>query len=518
MDAVESAVPTDRLAKAADAWQEACAAVLSAFSPQRRPELAAQLDDYSTGYQLLEAMFNDPEGCAVWHAYQAARASLAGHGMAAAIDFCIAERIEPGLLPRVIERAFLQEWTDYQLRADPALAPLRDAGRDALVDRYQQLDRALMTAAAEDVIAACNRRRPRDDTSESALIRSEAAKKSGHLPVRELLDQARHVTQAVKPCVLATPLTVSQHLPPGLNFDVVIFDEASRISPADAINGVYRGNSVILAGDQRQLPPAGNSSGIASGDGEQWPAELESAPLLESVLDIAKGSGAFGDLTLRWHYRSRHEALIAFSNAAFYDGRLRPVPGGGPEADGEPEAGLEVLHGEGAYRGPAARDNPGEAARVAQRVIHHYINRPDLSLGVVTFSEAQAEAIETALGQARKLHPGLDRFFGADRLHGFFVKSAADAQGDERDVLILSVGFGPDETGQVTTDFGPLSGPVGWRMLNVAITRARHRAEIVSSARASGIPESFAGEGVKYLRRYLNYAAEARPATIARAT
>jgi len=463
-------------------------------------------------------MFNDPEGCAVWHAYQAARASLAGHGMAAAIDFCIAERIEPGLLPRVIERAFLQEWTDYQLRADPALAPLRDAGRDALVDRYQQLDRALMTAAAEDVIAACNRRRPRDDTSESALIRSEAAKKSGHLPVRELLDQARHVTQAVKPCVLATPLTVSQHLPPGLNFDVVIFDEASRISPADAINGVYRGNSVILAGDQRQLPPAGNSSGIASGDGEQWPAELESAPLLESVLDIAKGSGAFGDLTLRWHYRSRHEALIAFSNAAFYDGRLRPVPGGGPEADGEPEAGLEVLHGEGAYRGPAARDNPGEAARVAQRVIHHYINRPDLSLGVVTFSEAQAEAIETALGQARKLHPGLDRFFGADRLHGFFVKSAADAQGDERDVLILSVGFGPDETGQVTRDFGPLSGPVGWRMLNVAITRARHRAEIVSSARASDIPESFAGEGVKYLRRYLNYAAEARPATIARAT
>jgi len=524
LDAVESAVPTDRLAKAADAWQEACAALLSAFSPLRRPELAAELDDYSTGYQLLEAMFNDPEGCAVWHAYQAARASLAGHGMGASIDFCIAERIEPGLLPRVIERAFLQEWTDYQLRADPALAPLRDAGRDALVDRYQQLDRALMTAAAEDVVAACNRRRPRDDTSESAVIRLEAAKKSGHLPVREFLDQARHLAQAVKPCVLATPLTVSQYLPPGLNFDVVIFDEASQISPGDAINGVYRGTSVILAGDQRQLPPAGNSSGIASGNGEQWPAEFEGTPDLESILDIAKGSGAFGELTLRWHYRSRHEALIAFPNAAFYDGRLRPVPGsgpaadGGPEADGRPEAGLEVLHGEGAYRGPTARDNPGEAARVAQRVIHHYINRPDLSLGVVTFSEAQAEAIETALGQARKLHPGLDRFFGTDRLRGFFVKSAADAQGDERDVLILSVGFAPDEKGQVTTDFGPLSGPVGWRMVNVAITRARHRAEIVASIRASDIPESFAGEGVKYLRRYLNHAAEAGPATIGGAT
>jgi hypothetical protein len=491
---------------------------LSAFSPLRRPELAAELDDYSTGYQLLEAMFNDPDGCAVWHAYQAARALLAGHGMGAAINFCIAERIEPGQVPQVIERAFWQEWTDYQLQADPALTPLRDAGRDALVDRYQQLDQALMTAAAEDVIAACDRRRPRDDTGESAVIRMEAAKESGHLPVRELLDQARPLAQAVKPCVLATPLTVSQHLPAGLNFDVVIFDEAGRIRPADAINGIYRSNSVILAGDQRQLPPAGNASGFASGDGEQWPAEFEGAPDFESVLDIAKGSGAFGDLSLRWHYRSRHKALIAFSNAAFYDGRLRPVPGLGPEASGEPEAGLEVFHGEGTYRGPTARDNPGEAARVAQRVIHHYINRPDLSLGVVTFSEAQAEAVESALGQARKLHPGLDRFFGTDRLRGFFVKNAAEAQGDERDVLILSVGFRPNEKGQVTTDFGPLSGPLGWRMLNVAITRARHRVEIVSSVRPRDIAESVTGDGVEDLRRYLDYAAQAWPVAITGAT
>jgi hypothetical protein len=524
LDAVESAVPTDRLAKAADAWQEACAALLSAFSPQRRPELAAELDDYSTGYRLLEAMFNDPEGCAVWHAYQAARALLAGHGMGAAIEFCIAERIEPGQVPRVIERAFWQEWTDYQLRADPALAALRDAGRDALVDRYQQFDRALMTSSAEDVIAACHRRRPRQDTSESAVIRMEAAKKSGHRPVRELLDQARHVTQAVKPCVLATPLTVSQYLPAGVNFDVVIFDEASRISPADAINGIYRGNSVILVGDQRQLPPAGSASGVASGNGEPWPAELEGTYDPESILDAAQGCGAFGDLALRWHYRSRHEALIAFSNATFYDGRLLlvpgllPVPGGLLVPGGGPEAGLELFYGEGAYRGPTARDNPGEAARVAQRVIHHYTNRPDLSLGVVTFSEDQAEAIETALGQARKLRPGLDRFFGTDRLRGFFVKNAADAQGDERDVLIMSVGFGPDEKGRVTTDFGPLSGPVGWRMLNVAITRARHRAEIVSSVRASDIPESVTGDGVQQLRRYLDYAAQAWPAAATGAT
>ena len=515
LNAAESAVPTDRLAKAADAWHEACVALLAAFSPQRRPELAAELDDYSGGYHLLEAMFEDPGGREVWHAYQAARVSLAAHGMGAAIDFCIAERIEAGQVPRVIERALLQEWSDYQLRADPALAPLLAAGRDALVDEYQRLDRALATAAAEDIIRACNGRRPRGDTGESAIVRLEAAKKTGHLPVRQLLDQARHLAQAIKPCILTSPLAVSQYLPAGLTFDVVIFDEAGRISLADAINGIYRGGSVILAGDQKQLPPAILSSSALS-DGDQRPAEFEAAAEPESVFDVAQRSGAFGNLTLRWHYRSRHAALIAFSNEAFYDGRLLPVPGRGAQygpdgpragADG-PEGGIELFYGEGTYRSRTARDNPGEAARVAQRVVHHYTTRPALSLGVVTFSEAQAAAIETALGEARKQHPDLDRFFGTDRLRGFFVKNVAAAQGDERDVLILSVGYGPDEEGQVTTDFGALGRPGGWRALNVAVTRARYRTEIVSSIRASDIPES-GGEGPEYLRRYLNYAAEA---------
>jgi len=506
--AAESAVPTDRLVKAADAWHDACSALLAAFSPQYRPELAAELDDYSGGYHLLEAMFEDTGGRGEWHAYQAARAALAAHGMDAAVGFCIDERIEPAQVPQVIERALLREWADQQLRTDPALAPLRAAGRDALVDRYQQLERELATAAIADIIRACNARRPRGDTGESAVIRLEAAKESGHMPVRELLDQAGHLTQAIKPCILTSPLAVSQYLPADMHFDAVIFDEASQISPADAVNCSYRGGSVILAGDHRQLPPASFASS-ALDDGEPRPAEFEGAAIPESVLDLARGSGAFSNLALRWHYRSRHEALIAFSNAAFYGGRLLPVPGGGPEAgiDGEPEAGIELFYGEGTYQGQTTRDNPSEAARVAQRVIHHYDTRPALTLGVVTFSEAQAVAIEAALGEARKRRPDLDRFFGTDRLRGFFVKGVAAAQGDERDVLITSIGYGPDEKGQVTSDLGPLGGPDGWRRLNVAATRARHRIEIVSSIRASDIPETVTDEGLKYLRRYLDFAA-----------
>ncbi len=504
LKAAESAVPTDRLAKAADAWREACAALLAAFSPDHRRELAAELDDYARGDELLEVMFNDISGRDEWHAYQAARASLAAHGMDAVVDFCIAERAEPAQVPQVIERALLQDWAEYQVRTDPALAPLRAVGADALVSGYQQLDRALTAAAAEDIIRACNARRPRGDSGESAVIYLEAAKKKKHMPVRELIEQARHVTQAIKPCFMMSPLAVSQYLPAGMHFDVVIFDEASQISPADAINCIYRGSALILAGDQKQLPPASFSGRGAPDEGRGWPAESGETSDLESVLDLAKGSGAFGNLTLRWHYRSRHEALIAFSNAAFYEGRLAPLPGGD---GGGPDAGIELFYGGGTYRRGTSRDNPDEAARVAQRVIHHYDTRPALSLGVVTFGEAQAAAIETALGKARAQRPDLDGFFTPDRLRGFFVKNVESVQGDERDILILSIGYGPDEHGQLTMDFGPLSKQGGWRRLNVAITRARCRNEIVASIRPGDIPASVTSEGLRHLRRYLGYAA-----------
>jgi hypothetical protein len=207
LHAAESAVPAGRLASTADAWQQASAALLEAFSPHRRPELAAELDDYQAGAQLLEAMFNDPSGPGEWHAYQAARAGLATHGLDAAVGCCITEQVQAAQVPLVIERALLQEWADHQVRTDPALAPLRAAGRDALVSKYQRLDRALMAAAAGGIIRACDARSPGGDAGEFAVIRREAAKHRNHLPVRDLLGQTRHLTQALKPCFLMPPLT-----------------------------------------------------------------------------------------------------------------------------------------------------------------------------------------------------------------------------------------------------------------------------------------------------------------------
>src|SRR6266704_3007163 len=247
LHAAESAVPAGHLAGAAAAWQEACAALLTAFSTDRRPGLAAELDDYQAGEQLLEALFADTSGPGEWHAYQSARAGLAAHGLDAAVDFCITVQVEPAQVPQVIERALLQEWADYQLRTDPALAPLGAVGADTLADRCQRLDQVLAAAAAGDIVRACHDRRPRGDTTESGLIHRQTATNSNQLPVRELLEQAHRAAQAIKPCFLMPPLAVSQHLPATLRFDVVIFDEASQISPADAVNCIYRGNAVILA-------------------------------------------------------------------------------------------------------------------------------------------------------------------------------------------------------------------------------------------------------------------------------
>jgi hypothetical protein len=508
LKAVESAVPTPRLPAADDAWRQARDALMAAFDPDRRADLVAELDNYDDTADLLAVMFDDSGGRDEWHTYQAARASLAAHGLDVAVDFCIAEHVEPAQVPQVIERALLQEWIEHHIRTDPALATVPAADRDALVREYQELDRALIGAAAGEIIRACNARRPRGDTGEPAIIYREAEKKTGHMPVRVLIERTRHACQAVKPCFMMSPLTVGQYLPADLRFDVVIVDEASQVSPADAIGCIYRGDALILAGDQRQLPPAGFPGGAGGDGGDEGQEGPGDAAEPESVLDLAKGSGAYRSLALRWHYRSRHEALIAFSNAAFYEGRLVTFPS--RNSDG-PNVGVELFWDEGTYRRGTSRDNPDEAARVAERVIHHYDTRPGLSLGVVAFSDAQAAAIEAAVSRARQRRPDLDRLFTDDRLRGFFVKNPEAVQGDERDVLILSVGYGPDENRQLTMNFGPLNRPGGWRRLNVAVTRARYRTEIVSSIRAGDIPESVTSEGLRHLRRYLDYATSGLP-------
>ncbi|MFD6260455.1 DUF3320 domain-containing protein [Micromonospora chalcea] len=502
-EALESVVPTPQLGDIERRWAGARADLLAAFDAGRHAELGTELDDYAEAEDLIAALREDSAGQDEWFAYQSARADLAAVGLETAIDFCITEGLSAEQVPLVLERALLQEWADHHLHQDKALRVVRAEDRDSLVAEYRSLDRALIGAATSRIIAACNAHRPRNNLGESGVIRREAGKKKKHMPVRLLLERTRHVAQAIKPCFMMSPLAVSQYLPSDMRFDVVIFDEASQVAPADAVNCIYRGHALITAGDQKQLPPTSFFTAGVADDSDEWDEEAEDGVDFESVLDLMKGSAEFRALTLRWHYRSRHEALIAFSNSSFYKGRLITFPGA---EDVGPDVGVDLFHVTGTYRRGSSRDNPVEAAKVAERVIHHFTTRPHLTLGVVSFSEAQAAAIEHAVEQARQDRPELDKFFTEDRLDGFFVKNLESVQGDERDVMIFSIGYGPDEAGKTTMNFGPLNRAGGWRRLNVAITRARFRNEVVTSVQASDIVAAAGSEGLRHLRRYLDYA------------
>jgi very-short-patch-repair endonuclease len=319
------------------------------------------------------------------------------------------------------------------------------------------------------------------------------------MPVRELLSRTREVVHAIKPCFMMSPLTVSQLLPADYQFDVVVFDEASQVRPSDAVNSIYRGRALIVAGDEKQLPP---TSFFDASVGDEPDEYDEDAPdTFESLLDACK-AGAMRVLPLRWHYRSRHEDLITFSNRSFYKNSMVTFPGARDHGN---DVGVAFCKADGVYDRGGRKDNVVEADLVARRVIHHFDTRPGSSLGVVALSQAQASAIEQAVQQARIARPDLDHSFTEDRLDGFFVKNLESVQGDERDVMILSVGYGPDEHGKLGLNFGPINRDGGWRRLNVAVTRARYRMEVVASFHGSQLGES-QNESVQHLKRYLDYA------------
>lgn len=500
VEALSASNVVENLSQAYEKWSLSSSKIVEGFAPSRHNELTTDLDDYSDAFVLINDLRADTVGQQEWFEYQRSYDDLAKQGLNTAVDFCIGQRMAEYEVPRVVTRALLRGWSDAVIQQDERLRPLLATEREALVEEYRILDRDLIKTATSDIINAANRRRPVNTViGESGVIRREGGKQKRHRPVRDLISMTRNVTSSIKPIFMMSPLAVSQYIPSDMEFDVVIFDEASQVRPGDAINCVYRGKSLILAGDDKQLPPT--SFFEHNTDDEE--GEETDVKDFQSVLELSKAAGAFNNLGLRWHYRSRHEDLIAFSNYKFYDGKLVTFPSAHVNGD---DVGVDLFLVDGIYRRGGGAINPIEAAETANRVIAHFSDRPDLTLGVVTFSVAQAEAVQNALDEARTYRRDLDRFFDtADRLDGFFIRPLEQVQGDERDVIIFSVGYGPDEAGKISVNFGALNKDKGWRRLNVGITRARQRVEVVASMTAGKIPPS-SNENVEYFRAYLQYA------------
>ncbi len=498
---LQATVPPEPLKGAIDSWTKATDAFAGCFVPARASKLVADLDvSFEDGKSLLADLRATLGDIDEWDAYARARSALDARGLGPVVEFCTAQRVAKDEVKQVIERAVLDRWAECVLAEDDRLVNARSEARDSYVEEFRRLDRALVDGATARVVAACVARRPKTGVGGPGVIQTEAAKKTRHMPIRTLLAKAGTTAQALKPCFMMSPLTVSQFLPDTLHFDAVIFDEASQVRPCDAVNAIYRADQVIIAGDQKQLPPTAFFDRATAADGEDY--EEEELAQFESVLDLAK-RGCFASLPLRWHYRSRHESLITYSNYSFYDGGLITFPSA---VDDSPDLGIKLIKVNGVYRRGGANDNPIEAEAVVDRVFEHARAHPKRTLGVVAFSLPQAGCIETALEARRRDHPELDEFFSGGRLDGVFVKNLESVQGDERDTIIISVGYGPDEAGKFTMNFGPLQKRGGERRLNVLITRARRRIEIVTSVTHEQFRPSQRQSGARHLQGYLEFA------------
>jgi hypothetical protein len=475
--------------------------IASEFQPARAAELLTDLATTpALRLALLEQLRDSRGDIDEWHTYVTTIANCQAAGVGEVTDYCLDHRVDADQVAFIFERALLAGWAEHLLVHDARLRPLGSMDHDALVAEFRRLDTTAVELAAARVIEVCNARRPTTTVGQVKIIHTEASKKRKHRPIRQLLTEAGGAAQAIKPCFMMSPLSVSQFLPTGLHFDTVIFDEASQIRPCDAANAIYRGDQLIVAGDDKQLPPTSFFQ-LGADDDDEW---VDDEPeVYESVLGLCRGTAELPALPLRWHYRSQHEALITFSNRQFYGSTLITYPGA---LDIAPDVGVELIHvADGVYGRGSSKDNAVEARAVVDRIVFHAENHPGLTLGVVAFSEPQATRIAIELEAVRRTRPDLDTYFTEGRLDGFFVKNLENVQGDERDIILFSVGYGRDDYGKLTMNFGPLNRDGGWRRLNVAATRARRRVELISSLTASDLidPSNYA---VKCLKTYLDYA------------
>ncbi|OHV07475.1 DUF3320 domain-containing protein [Kushneria phosphatilytica] len=411
----------------------------------------------------------------------------------------------PRALSAWLELSYFGGLVDHAYVERPRLARFDRLTHERLIQEFNQLDGASFQYAQESLVKRLHANLPsKYAPGEMDILRREFTKKRRHLPIRKLLREAGAVIQQAKPVFMMSPMSVAGYLAQGnLDFDLVIFDEASQIPAPEALGAILRGRQVVVVGDSKQMPPTNFFGQSVELSDEE--AEESATADVESILGMMKAQG-MPERMLRWHYRSRHHSLIAVSNDQFYDNQLLifPSPGVHPEARGLHFRHLPETH----YDRGGSRTNAGEARAVAEAVIQHARQSPQLSLGVVAFSTAQREAILLEVERLRREHEELEHFFrhhdGGDE---FFIKNLENVQGDERDVIFISVGYGRTSAGRLGQNFGPINKTGGERRLNVLISRARLAMDVFANFQADELKVTESSPfGVRALQAFLKYA------------
>lgn len=465
--------------------------------------------------ERLTALLDDRTTLFVVPQLHQLRTSLNGCWVSAAIEEALERHLDAEQAVTLLRSCWLASILDTVSIADKHIGMFRGDEHTRTVREFSDVDRQHLAATPYRIrrliaerIVGTRERHP----SQSDLLKKQAVLKRKLKPIRELFTQAPQLLTALKPCWAMSPLVVSQLLPATKCFDVVIFDEASQVAPADAVGALMRADRAVVAGDSKQLPP---TRFFASGETDDEEDEVEDEEIdlsvtsgVQSVLELmcAVLPVPKGQQTLRWHYRSKDERLIAFSNSQelLYRGSLVTFPGVTDE---------EVITHHLVPFTPTGIKHKGtlpeEVEKVVELVTAHAHTHRDRSLGVIALGSPHANAIEESLRLARRDDRTLDAFMDAEVGQGrerFFTKNLERVQGDERDAIILTLGYGRAPDGRMRYTFGPLNGDGGERRLNVAVTRARRSMTVVSSFPSNEMdPDSLKSDGAKMLRGYLAF-------------
>jgi len=465
--------------------------------------------------QLLAAMLGKREALVPWGNYCRAAVRAEDLGLRD-----LARAVTDGTLPAAwaadcYELMVHEKVAEEAVDSSAALRSFSRQGLERVRQSFRELDLQLLQLNRKEIAANASEQVPPEGNSigrvgtytDMGLIRNEIGKQKRFCRIRSLIERAGRAVQILTPVFMMSPLSVAQFIPShSVEFDLVLMDEASQIKPEDALGTVARAKQLVVVGDPKQLPPTSFFEKVAATDVDEEQATV--ADDAEAILDLAMK--AFPNVRrLKWHYRSKHESLIAFSNDRFYDGELVAFPS--PTKDGGKLGVFFHAVPDGQFKSGC---NPVEASVIAEAVVRHAIDNPSETLGVGTFNIKHSTLIEDELERICTKDPearcAVEKL--SDNHEGLFIKNLENLQGDERDVIFIGYTYGADpQSGRVANRFGPITQGNGWRRLNVLITRARKRVEVFSSmtpADIHGGPDK--SRGVNAMKDYLEYAQTGR--------
>ena len=462
-------------------------------------------------HHLLETLRRSLPAFRNWCAYERQRRMIQQLGLETFADAHLSGAVGADKLEVAFERSLLSRFCSAVRDSEPVLRAFDGRSQHALVEDFRGKDREYLQLTRQHILGKLRAKVPAVsdatlETSEAGILVRQSKRKTGHMPIRKLIHSIPSLLPRLKPCMLMSPLSVAQYLPADARqFDLVVFDEASQIGTHDAIGAIARGKQVVIVGDSKQLPPTAFFSRNLD---DETVVDENDVQELESVLDEAVAK-QLPQLMLGWHYRSRHQSLIEFSNTHYYDGKLNVFPAAADREDSLGVSWHPVPEGR-YYSGGArahARTNPVEAKAVVDYLVSALkrFGPGERTFGVVTFNLPQCNLILDLLEEARARHPAIEpHFTGKEPV---FVKNLENVQGDERDEILFSICYARDENDRLRMGFGPLSSAGGERRLNVAITRARAQVRVFSTLRPEEIDlRRSQAAGSRHLKEFLAYA------------